>query len=93
MARTSGDTAARPMRHDRGGKSLVVAYLLWFFLGTFGAHRYYLGRDGSGLTMLLLTLVSLVFGFVPWATFGLVVVAIWSSIDAFLIPGMARGEG
>src|SRR3546814_13644655 len=25
-----------------------LAYLLWFFLGTFGAHRFYLKRTGSG---------------------------------------------
>src|SRR3546814_8901035 len=27
---------------------MSLAYLLWFFLGTFGAHRFYLKRTGSG---------------------------------------------
>jgi len=30
-------------------KSKGVAYLLWFFLGFFSAHRFYLGKIGSGL--------------------------------------------
>ncbi|WP_342621698.1 NINE protein, partial [Pseudomonas aeruginosa] len=24
-----------------------TAYLLWFFLGGFGAHRFYLGKTGT----------------------------------------------
>lgn len=30
-------------------KSYFVAYLLLFFLGLIGAHRFYVGRTGSGL--------------------------------------------
>jgi len=30
-------------------KNLLAAYLLWFFLGIFGAHRFYLGRTGSAV--------------------------------------------
>ena len=33
-------------------KNWVVAYLLSWFLGGFGAHRFYLGKIGSGLGML-----------------------------------------
>lgn len=29
------------------------AYALWFFLGFFGAHRFYVGRPASGLVWLL----------------------------------------
>ncbi|RYC10049.1 TM2 domain-containing protein [Ciceribacter ferrooxidans] len=35
-------------------KSLGVAYLLWFFLGSFGAHRFYLGRPLSAILILVL---------------------------------------
>ena len=30
-------------------KSLLVAYLLWFFLGLLGIHRFYLGRWVTGI--------------------------------------------
>jgi len=34
-------------------RSFVVAYLLWFFLGVLGIHRFYLGRPVSGVVWLL----------------------------------------
>ncbi|MFC7705108.1 TM2 domain-containing protein [Plastorhodobacter daqingensis] len=71
-------------------KSPVVAYLLWFFTGGLGGHRFYLGRTGSGLAMLGLTLVGLLasailIGFIPLA-----IVGIWLLVDAFLIPKMLQ---
>lgn len=36
-------------------KSKVIAYLLWFFLGIFSAHRFYLKNYGTA-TLYLLTL-------------------------------------
>ena len=46
----------------------VVAALLAFFIGIFGVHRFYLGRTGSGIAMLLLscTFIGLAVT-VPWA--------------------------
>ncbi len=35
------------------GKSMVVLILLWLFLGGAGAHRYYLGHNTLGTSMLL----------------------------------------
>lgn len=69
-------------------RSVLVAYLLWFFLGFFGAHRFYLGRWGSALLMLVLfgigsALTFLLVGYIPLALVGL-----WWLLDALLIPGM-----
>ncbi len=71
-------------------KSMGLAYLLWFFVGMFGAHRFYLGRTGSGVAQLILCILG-------WATlvayvgaFMLGGVAIWVIVDAFLIPGWVK---
>ncbi|MBI1183489.1 NINE protein [bacterium] len=34
-------------------KSKGVAYLLWFLLGAFSLHRFYLGKIGSGILYLI----------------------------------------
>ena len=84
-------------------KSLVVAYLLWFFLGVCGAHRFYLGSIGLGIALAAL----LVLGAVPVAVFSgalfketlasifallgvavLTCLVVWWIVDAFLIPGL-----
>ena len=39
------------------GKSTLVAYLLWWFMGWAGVHRFYLGRVKSGLAHLLLVVI------------------------------------
>jgi len=74
------------------GKSLVAAYILWAFLGTLGAHRFYLNRIGSAITMLALSVIGwlgslLVIGFIP-----LLAVWIWTIIDAFMIPGIVQSS-
>ncbi|WIJ25913.1 TM2 domain-containing protein [Devosia sp. RR2S18] len=81
-------------QYDIEKKSLIVAYVLWFFLGYVGAHRFYLGRPVSALVLLalsasilLLTFVS--FGFLSFLWF---IVGLWWLIDALLIPGMAAGR-
>ena len=39
------------------GKSRFVAALLAFLFGVFGVHKFYLGRTGAGLTMLLVSVL------------------------------------
>ena len=34
-------------------RSVGAAYLWWFFLGGFGAHKFYLGRPGWGIVYAL----------------------------------------
>lgn len=66
-------------------KSSTVAYVLWFFLGVFGGHRFYLGKIGSGFGMLALNLLT------SWFTFGIPIV-IWWIVDAFLIKNMLKED-
>lgn len=96
MATYHGDLTATAnikfQRHDE--KSILVAYLLWFFLGGLGAHRFYLGYTNSGIAMVLLLAFSIVFGIAaflsPVLYLGLLAWAIWVLADAVLIPFMAR---
>lgn len=39
------------MEHRK--KSTVIAYLLWFFLGSLGAHRFYVRKFGTAVTILI----------------------------------------
>ncbi|HEY4250008.1 MAG TPA: TM2 domain-containing protein [Roseomonas sp.] len=80
------------MRYDANKKSAVVAYLLWFFVGWFGAHRFYLGRTGSAVAMLIITLASFALTVMIIGVFGFGVIGIWLLVDAFLIPGMIAAE-
>jgi len=57
------------------GKNMVVAYVLWYFLGIVGGHRFYLGKKGSAIAQLILTLTLI----------GAVITAIWWLVDAFLV--------
>ncbi|MDR6608212.1 TM2 domain-containing protein [Pseudomonas synxantha] len=65
-------------------KSTGVAYLLWFFLGGFGGHRFYLGKTGTAVTQLIITIVG-VFTLIPF-----IITGIWLLVDLFLIPGIIR---
>jgi TM2 domain-containing membrane protein YozV len=71
-------------------KETSVAYLLWFFLGQFGAHRFYLGKTGSAVAMLLIVLISIPLAFVFVGYLGFFTIFVWWIVDAFLIPGWIR---
>ncbi|PAD21632.1 TM2 domain-containing protein [Terribacillus saccharophilus] len=54
---------------EKKSKNKVIMYLLWWFTGAIGGHRYYLGDAGMGIAM---TLTLGGFGF-------------WALIDVFFI--------
>lgn len=70
-------------------KSVALAYVLWFFLGSLGIHRMYCGRVGSGIAMLALTVIGTATFPILVGHLLLFVVGIWWLIDLFLTAGMA----
>jgi len=77
-----GTDARAMMIFEVNKKEACVAYMLWFFLGYFGAHNFYLKRTAIAVVQLLLTL----------SIFGLLITFFWHLVDAFLIPGRVRRE-
>ena len=59
-----------PITDDISPKSRLTATLLAFFLGSFGAHRFYLGKNGSAAGMLVLTILFFVIAGITGAMFG-----------------------
>lgn len=82
--------AALMMQYDANKKSVAVAYLLWFFLGMLGAHRFYLGETGTGAAILSITLISAVLMVVMIGLVTILISGVWVFVDLFLIPGIAR---
>ena len=73
------------LKFSIGSKSIILAYVLWFFLGVLGVHRMYLGKMISGVIMAVLTVVG-------WFTLPFVVgmpilgvVFLWWVADAVLM--------
>jgi TM2 domain-containing membrane protein YozV len=88
----SADTQAI-MAFESSKKSTGVAYVLWLFTGGIGGHRFYLGRTGSAVGQLVLSVMGWML--LLAAGFGIVFLiplGIWLLIDLFLIPGMAEGH-
>ncbi len=87
---SSSSHMTRMMYFEANKKSTGVAYLLWFFFGMFGAHRFYLGQTGSAVAQLVITLSSLVLSVILLGLVTIWISVIWVLIDIFLIPQMAR---
>jgi TM2 domain-containing membrane protein YozV len=67
------------------GKNMVLAYLLWFFLGSFGVHRFYLGKIGTGVTQLILLAVGSATSIILIGLIPLAVLAVWWIVDAYFV--------
>lgn len=65
-------------------KSAAVAYILCIFLGTLGAHRYYMNKIGSAIVMTLITVLTL--------GLGAIITGIWEIVDLFLIGGWLQED-
>jgi TM2 domain-containing membrane protein YozV len=92
MPLTTQDLMLVEQRVANDSKSVGLAYVLWFFFGFLGGHRFYLGKTGSAVLILCLSLIGLLLSIVFVGYFLLIFVGIWVLIDAFLIPGIARRD-
>jgi TM2 domain-containing membrane protein YozV len=90
QATQAAGSAATMMRYDANKKSVWVSYVLWFFLGTLGAHRFYNGKTGSAVAQLAICIVSFALTVVMVGFIGLAALGVWWIVDAFLIPGWIR---
>jgi len=78
------------MRYDAASRNVVLAYLIWFFLGYGGVHRMYVGRWISGFIMLAIFGASLLLTLVFVGYIGLALITVWWAIDALLLAGMVH---
>ena len=91
----SGTETAKEPAVDMSPKSRVATTLFAWFLGIFGAHRFYVGKTGTAVTMLVLSIV--VFATL-WLFVGMVILiamGIWAFVD-FIIAvtgNMRDGQG
>lgn len=67
------------------GKNMVIAYLLWWFVGIFGGHRFYLGKTGSAIAQLIISIFSFLTMIIIIGFITIIGVAIWVIVDAFLV--------
>lgn len=72
-------TEPPPLANDR---NKYIAALLAFFVGTLGIHRFYLGRNGTGVLMIVIsaTIIGLLFS------------GIWAFIDTIRYLLMSESE-
>lgn len=84
---------------SRPEKSLMLAYVLWFFACAVSAHRFYLGAVQSALVQMGFYLggwviIYLSLGTKQWGSsfylgaFLVMIGSVWMLIDLFLIPGI-----
>ncbi|WP_121616633.1 TM2 domain-containing protein [Virgibacillus halodenitrificans] len=77
---------------SRKGKNMLLSYVLLIFLGTLGIHRFYLGKTGSAITQLVLTILGWMTAIFLVGFLLIAVVGIWLLIDLFLVPGMVESS-
>src|SRR5690625_5807150 len=76
MALTTEERLLVNSEVQKRGKNILLAYILLIFLGTLGIHRFYLGKTGSAVAQLVLTIVGwmtvvLIIGFIPLVVVGI----------------------
>jgi TM2 domain-containing membrane protein YozV len=67
------------MEEKKFNTEWLATCLFCFFLGVFGAHRFYTGKTGSAIAMLLITIL------LGWIGIGVAITGIWALVDLILI--------
>lgn len=103
----SAQPAYVDLGNDRSPKSPSGAFVLCWFLGTFGAHDLFVGKKGLGFTKMFLTLTAIVLPFIAMSSMSmgflafagifeaviLAVFGIWTYVDMFRIGCGGYGDG
>lgn len=84
--------AQKMMAYDAAKKDVVLAYIIWFFLGSFGLHRIYMGYTFSGVFMALLHIISWALTIVFIGFIGLAIIGLWWLIDAIRLMGWVENH-
>jgi TM2 domain-containing membrane protein YozV len=99
-----GAGVAKALAGNISPKSRLAATLLAWFLGIFGAHRFYVGKTGTAIVMLILSIAGIaglvtawVFWWLFWWPFGgglfLIAVGIWAFVDfIFAVTGHMKDK-
>ncbi len=99
-----GARVAKELAGNISPKSRLAATLLAWFLGIFGAHRFYVGKTGTAIVMLLLSIAGIaglvtmwVFWWLFWWPFGgglfLIAAGIWAFVDfIFAVTGHMKDK-
>lgn len=77
---------------DPRKRSLMLAYVYWYFCAPIGLHRIYCGEKDTGLAQagLFFGAILLALIWVPLAVLSIGIWFVWILADLFLIPGMMR---
>jgi len=76
---------AVPVPTQDSERKIGIAFILCFFLGVLGIHRFYAGRTGSAVAMLLISVLTL--------GFGTAVTGVWSLVDLIILATGSFRDG
>ncbi|MDD2789894.1 MAG: TM2 domain-containing protein [Sulfurimonas sp.] len=71
-------------RYEVQKKNMLIAYLLWWFLGLFGVHRFYMNQP-KALLMLIVGIITFLTLFIGIGVILFIPLWIWWFVDAFFL--------
>ncbi|KLD96416.1 NINE protein [Aliarcobacter butzleri] len=70
-------------------QNVILAYILWWFLGIFGAHRFYTGQS-KGWLYIVLTIIAFLTIYIFIGIFIFIGLAIWWIFDGFKLHKIVK---